>query len=86
MNNLTISIFGNQTFFEIINELESFFKFKIKYYDNLSICVKDSLHKDQLAIFFVTELNKEDFKEVKETNFPFIIITKSSLLIYYASY
>ena len=38
MNNLTISIFGNKIFLEIINELKLFSKFKIKYYDRFNLC------------------------------------------------
>ena len=34
MSNLTISIFGNKIFFEIINELKLFPEYEIKYYEN----------------------------------------------------
>ena len=35
MSNLTISIFGNKIFLEILDELKLFSKFKIEYYKDL---------------------------------------------------
>ena len=49
MNNLTISIFGNKSFLEIINEIKLFSKFKIKYYENLDLCIKDAEKQNLLA-------------------------------------
>ena len=57
MDKLTISIFGNQIFSEIINEIKLFSKFKLKFYDNLDLCTKDAENYDQLVIFFITETN-----------------------------
>ena len=42
MSNLTISIFGNKIFLEIINEIKLFSQFQIKYYDDLDLCLKDA--------------------------------------------
>ena len=42
MDNFTISIFGNKLFFEIINELKLCSEFKIKCYEDLSLCEKDA--------------------------------------------
>ena len=53
MDNLTISIFGSKIFLEIINEVKLFSKFKIKYYENLDLCVKDAEKETQLVVFFV---------------------------------
>ena len=55
MDKLTISIFGNQIFSEIINEIKLFSKFKLKFYDNLDLCTKDAESYDQLVVFFITE-------------------------------
>ena len=52
MSNLTISIFGNKIFLEIINEIKLFSKFKIKYYEDLNLCVKDAEKQNLLVIFF----------------------------------
>ncbi|GIT35800.1 MAG: hypothetical protein Ct9H300mP5_2690 [Candidatus Pelagibacterales bacterium] len=37
MDKLTISIFGNQIFSEIIKEIKLFSKFNLKFYDNLDL-------------------------------------------------
>ena len=62
MSKLTISIFGNQILLEIINEIELFSKFKLKFYNDLDLCIKDAVNHDQLVIFFVTETNKEYYQ------------------------
>ena len=52
MSNLTISIFGNKIFFEIIREIKLFSKFKINYYEDLDLCVRVAERQNLLAIFF----------------------------------
>ena len=80
MTNFTISIFGNKSFSEILNEMELFSKYKIKYYEDFSLCVNDAEKKNQLVIFFVSELNKNFFNEIKMNNFPLIFVGESSTL------
>ena len=58
MSDLTISIFGSKIFLEIISEIKLFSKFKIKYYDNFNLCIKDAEKQKFLAIFFATFLKK----------------------------
>ena len=65
MSNLTISIFGNKIFLEIINEIKLFSKFKIKYYQNLDLCVKDAEKQNLLVIFFVSKKMKIFLKKEK---------------------
>ena len=79
MDKLTISIFGNQIFSEIINELKLFSKYKLKYYDNLDLCAKDAMEHEQLVIFFITKTNKKYFKQIVNYSFPLIIIANFSL-------
>ena len=79
MNNLTISIFGNKSFLEIINEIKLFSKFKIKYYENLDLCVKDAEKQNLLTVFFVNEKNKSFFTKNKINSFPSILIVESSI-------
>ena len=79
MDKLTISVFGNKIFSEIINEIKLFSKFKLKFYDNLDLCTKDAANHDQLIIFFITEANKEYYKKIINNNFPLIVITKSPI-------
>ena len=55
MSNITISIFGSKCFFEIVNEIKLFSKFKIKYYESIDLCIKDAEEQNLLAIFFVNE-------------------------------
>ena len=78
MSNLTISIFGNKIFFEIINEMKLFSKFAIKYYEDLDLCVKDAERQNLLVIFFVSKKYESFFKKRKVNNFPSILIVESS--------
>ena len=80
MSILTISIFGNKSFLEIINEIKLFSKFKVKYYEDLNLCIKDAVKQNLLVIFFVSEKNKSFFNENKISYFPSILISKSSIL------
>ena len=50
MSNLTISIFQNKIFFEIMKEIKLFSKFQIKYYDNLDTCIKNA-EKEKFPLF-----------------------------------
>ena len=79
MQNKTISIFKNQIFSEIINEIKLFSQYKIKFYDNLNLCTKDAVYHDQLVIFFLTKTNKKEYEEVKKNNFPLITTTQSPI-------
>ena len=79
MSNLTISIFGNKSFLEIINEIEFFSKFKIKYYEDLDLCVKDAEKQNLLVIFFINKENKHFFNKNQIYNFPSIFTGKSSI-------
>ena len=54
MDNLSISIFGNKIFSEIMNEIKSFSKFKAKFYENLDLCMTDADKNERLVIFFET--------------------------------
>ena len=80
MSDLTISIFGNKIFLEILNEMKLFSKYKIKYYEDLNLCVNDAKKKNQLVIFFVSGLNRNFFYEIKKNNFPLIFVGESSAL------
>ena len=73
MISYTISIFANKIFFDIINEIKLFSKFKIKHYEDLDLCVKEAEKENQLVVFFINPLNK-----IKINNFPSILISKSS--------
>ena len=76
MDNLTISILGNQIFSEIISELKLFSRFKIKFYGYLDSYAKDITQSEQLIIFFLTSANQKDYEKVGRYDFPLIIISK----------
>ena len=77
MDNHTISIFGSKIFLEIINEVKLFSRFKIKFYDNLDLCIKDAEKESQLVVFFVNELNKNFLNKIKINDFPLILAVES---------
>ena len=79
MDKLTISIFGNQIFSEIMNEIKLFSKFKLKYYDNIDLCTRDAVNHDQLVIFFITEANKQYYTKIENNIFPLIVIANTSI-------
>ena len=79
MSNLTISIFGNKIFLDIINEIKLFSEFKIKYYEDLDLCVKDAENQNLLVIFFVDKMDLSFLIKNKIYNFPSILITKASV-------
>ena len=79
MDKLTILIFGNQIFSEIINEIKLFSKFELKFYDNLDLCAKKAADHDQLVICFMEDANKKYYKKIKNNSFPLIVITKSPI-------
>ena len=79
MDKHTISIFGSKIFLEIINEVKLFSKFKIKFYDNLDLCIKDAEKESRLVVFFINELNKNFLSRIKKNNFPLILIAESPI-------
>ena len=78
MTNVTISIFGNKIFSEILNEMRLFSGYKIKYYEDLNLCLDDAKKKNHLVIFFVSGLDKNFYNEIKKNNFPLIFVNESS--------
>jgi len=61
MNNLTISVLENQTFFEIIKETNLFSNYKIKFYEKLSSLMKNRLYGKEIIILFLTENNIKNY-------------------------
>ena len=80
MSDLTISIFGNKIFLEIIREIKLFTKYKITYYEDLDLCIKDAAKLNLLVVFFIEKKNQSFFNKNKINNFPSILITESSTL------
>ena len=76
----TISIFGNKIFSEILSEMKLFSRYKVKYYEDIDLCVRDAENKNQLVVFFVFKVNKNFFREIIKKNFPLILAGESSEL------
>lgn len=76
----TISIFGNKIFSEILHEMKLFSKYKVKYYDDVNLCINDAKDKNQLVVFFVSEINKNFLSDIKNFFFPLILIGESPVL------
>ena len=76
MSDLTISIIGNKIFPEIINKIKLFSNYKIAYYDDLDLCIRDAKANNHLVLFFATQANKIFFKEIQSNNIPTILIVK----------
>ena len=79
MNNLTISIFGNRIFSEILQEVNLFSKYKIKYYEDLNLCLSHTNDEDKLVILFSPKLNSDDHIKLKKNNFPLLLIYTSKV-------
>ena len=78
MNNLTISIFGNKIFLEIINELKLFPGSKVNFHDNLNFSINNGADNNKIIFFFITNNNKRDFIKIKKTKNPIVVIASSS--------
>ena len=72
MNNFSISIFDNKTFFQIIKEINLFSQYKINHYEDLNLCIKDAEKGNHIVVFFTNSLNKID-----KYNFPSVFVAKS---------
>jgi DNA-binding response OmpR family regulator len=72
MNNFSISILNNKTFFQIIKEIKLFSKYKIKHYEDFNLCVKDAEKGNHLVVFFI-----KDSDEINKYDFPSILVVKS---------
>ena len=57
MSSLTISIYGNQIFSELVKELKLFSKYNVKFYDDINLFKKEAQNHNQLPIFFITEIS-----------------------------
>ena len=79
MSNLTISIFNNKIFLEIINEIKLFSKFKFRHYEDLDMCVKNAEKQNSLVVFFLNEKVKNYLSKIKGNNFPAILITTNPI-------
>ena len=75
MNNLTIPIFGNQIFSEIVNELKMLSKFKFSNFTNLDLCINQAKKYNQLVVFFKDKTNHHEYMELIKNDVPTIVIS-----------
>ena len=79
MNKFSISIFGNKIFPEILQEVNLFSNFTIKYYDDLNLCINEAENKKFMAIFFVKKNNLDLFKNRELNDFPSLFVVDTSI-------
>tara|TARA_Y100000590_G_scaffold304483_1_gene343357 strand:- start:613 stop:1236 length:624 start_codon:yes stop_codon:yes gene_type:complete len=72
MDNYTISIFNNKIFFEIINEIKLFSKYKIKHYEDLQLCKEHAYKKSHIIVFF-----EKSIKSIEKNSLPIIVILEN---------
>ena len=60
MSNFTISILSNKIFSEIVREIKLFSKYKIKYYPDIDLWIKDSKKENQIVVLFENFSNKDN--------------------------
>ena len=73
MDQISISIFDNKTFFEIIKENKLFSKYLVNHYQDIEICIKESEKENNIVVFFTNAI-----QQFNKCNFPSILITASS--------
>jgi len=74
MDNLTIPIFKNKIFSEIINELKILSKFKFSNLENLDSCINQAKKHNQLVVFFKDKTNHQEYMELIKNNVSTIVV------------
>jgi len=80
MNQITISIFGNKVFHEILMEMNYFSEFKIEFYSSFKDFSEKNLSTSQVIVFFLNKKNISSVNGLKSINFPKIIVQSNSKL------
>tara|TARA_B100000427_G_C15366895_1_gene532515 strand:+ start:47 stop:685 length:639 start_codon:yes stop_codon:yes gene_type:complete len=79
MDNITISIFGNKIFFEILSEIKLFTKYNIKFYKEFNLCAENAKKLNQIVIFFIDDTNKKLLSNNNLNSLSLILISKKSV-------
>ena len=74
MNNLTVSIFGNKVFLEILEELNLFKNTKIKFIENGNEDTISEASNKNIIIFFINEKNVENYSKIKNKDLPLLLV------------
>jgi len=78
MCNFTISIFGSKIFYEITKEIKLFSKYKVKYYENLNLCLSNIEIEKKIVVFFVNKENQDFLNNIKINDMPFLFVTNEN--------
>ena len=79
MNDLTISIFGNKIFLEIINELKLFNKFKTNFVKDINSLLSEKINNSYVIIFFINDQNDKEFLRIKKLKKPTIVLVPTTM-------
>ena len=77
MDNLTISIFRNQTFLTIVKEIKTLSKFRFINFDDLDACLANAKKCSGIIVLFDGENKSNNFEKIVENNLPLLILSKS---------
>ena len=77
MNSLTISIFGNQTFLNILNEIKLLSEFKFINFNDVDLCIKEAKKHDRVVIVFKNSTNNKIYQELVKAKLPLLAICNS---------
>jgi len=81
MKKITISIFGNQVFSEILKELKIFPNSLIIFNENYNSDLKSRILEDEIIVFFLNEENKNDYYKIEKQNLPILLVASASTKI-----
>ena len=70
MSNLTISIFGNQIFLVILNELKILSKYEFVNFNNFDLCLKEAKKHKRLIVFFNNSNIQKINQKITEIGLP----------------
>ena len=77
MNNLTISIFENQTFLNTLNEIRLLSEFKFINSNDISLCIKEAKKYSRIIIVFKNSISNKIYQEIVKAKLPLLAINSS---------
>tara|TARA_B100000029_G_C17504515_1_gene933944 strand:+ start:254 stop:892 length:639 start_codon:yes stop_codon:yes gene_type:complete len=77
MNNLTISIFGNQIFLNILNEIKLLSDCKFINFNDINLCIREAKKYNRIVIVFKNSINNKFYQEIIKARLPLLAITNS---------
>ena len=74
MKNLTVSIFGNKVFLEILKELNLFKNTEIKFIENVEDEILNKASNKNIIIFFLNEKNMDHYFKLKNKDLAILLV------------